>query len=110
MTSINRFLTSQAKYFSECLNARVEFEKSVIWGDTETGLDHNFEAYQGAKCAGYKAFRMGISYFKVPELFQRNNYLTDWWKEGWDDAEEMKSMDQCHGCNDGTGNPCHTHG
>lgn len=110
MTSINRFLTSQAKYFSECLDARVEYEKSVIWGNSDEGTELETEAYMSARNAGYSAFKMGIDQDDVPGLLQRDENLVNWWKDGWDAADEMLEMSACHGCNDGTGNPCHTHG
>lgn len=110
MTSVDRFLSSQAQYFSQCLDARVEFEKSVIWGDTQAGEDHNMEACMHARDAGYSAFKMGIDQDDLPGLIRQNEYLSRWWADGWDSAEEMAEMNDCHGCNDGTGNPCHIHG
>ena len=110
MTSINRFLAGQSHYFKECLDARAAFEKSVIWGESEEGQDCNLDAFLSAKSAGMQAFRLQISSDDVPALLKGNEYLTRWWKEGWNWSEESVIMDACPCCNDGTGNPCPDHG
>jgi hypothetical protein len=110
MTSISRFLAGQSRYFKECLDARTAFEKSLIWGDSEEGLDYNIDACMSAQSAGMQAFRLGMSSDDVPVLLKTNEYLTRWWTDGWDNAEESLIMESCPGCNDGTGNPCHDHG
>lgn len=110
MTSINKFLAAQASYFKGCLHARASFEKSMIWGESDEGLDYRMEAFMKAESLGHQAHRMGISIEEVPALLKVNQWLVVRWKDGWDMADDSADMAHCPECNNGTGNPCTIHG
>lgn len=62
-----------------------------------------------------EAFAQGIADFEngrnaPPAEFGSDAELVRWWNEGYDFAAELDDMSHCSGCNDGTGNPCITHG
>lgn len=69
--------------------------------------DELWEALQEAEFLGHCDYR---SDRPVPILFQDEPSLVKAWESGFDFAAESAEMAECHGCNDGTGNPCPTHG
>lgn len=109
--TIEQFLRAEAIYFSTCLDARVAYEKSQILGEkTEAGQDEHMEACFSSEGAGHQAFANGVAYEDVPPLLSCVKILSDTWKRGWNFADDCLEMSHCSNCNDGTGNPCLTHG
>ncbi|MBI6883064.1 hypothetical protein [Pseudomonas putida] len=109
MTDFRKALTARDEYFEKCLDIRVAFEKDCIAG-LNGDEDFPTKACRDARDLGWDAFTMGIDREDVPALIRCDELLTGLWKDGWDCADESQSMDACHDCNDGTGNPCHVHG
>lgn len=107
MTAIHKALTERDSYFNGCLNARVAFESSRILGCDD---DFPTPAHLMARDAGWRAFCLGIDSDNVPTLLKCDEQMIALWKDGWDCADELLSMDHCHECNNGTGNPCSFHG
>lgn len=109
--------------FSMALNARVAWAKFVVALVASEGVSSKAvdelaeEAGDLAEHLGYMSYpdaEMPCLISDVPALIQR-------WSDGYGHASqnavfcarisaELEVMWECPGCNDGTGNPCITHG
>jgi len=61
-----------------------------------------------AESLGHMDAHRGLS--EPPVMFQNEPDLLRWWRCGRETYREMREMAECHGCNNGTGDPCPHHG
>lgn len=61
-----------------------------------------------AQALGVHEFGRGEDH--PPMLFSDVSMLVEAWMNGWEFSGNLEEMRHCANCNDGTGNPCRTHG
>lgn len=110
MTTIRKAMTERDAYFNECLNARVAYERGCIIGHFHDESHFPTPAHLEARDIGWLAFNLGISYEDVPILLKCDEALINLWRDGWLCADELRDVQECPECNNGTGNPCSAHG
>lgn len=110
MTTIRKAMTERDAYFNGCLDARVAYEKDCILGHFYDESYFPTTAHLEARNLGWMAFDLGIDEKNVPILLKCDQELVKLWKDGWICADEMRDMEECPECNNGTGNPCSIHG
>lgn len=66
------------------------------------------DAFLWARDAGYFAAKTKTD--QMPIFFQGEKVLEQGWNEGFDFAESLHEMENCPGCQNIRGEPCHIHG
>ncbi len=66
------------------------------------------DVWMEAQALGHREVTEGLS--EPPVMFQNEPDLLTWWEQGQSVYWDMIEMAECPHCNDGTGNPCPSHG
>lgn len=96
------------------LEVRIMVAQARIMEVIHDVRDNNFlgdwmvDVWLEAQALGYREVAEGLS--EPPVMFQNEPDLLTWWEQGQSQYWEMMEMAECPGCNDGTGNPCPSHG
>jgi len=72
------------------------------------GGDDKSELRDDTFAQGIADFENGLT--QPPTEFGSNPDLLGWWNDGHFFAAQLDEMRRCSGCNNGTGNPCVSHG
>lgn len=76
----------------------------------EGKVDTDVERYLMAEVVNQGRLDCYAGLDEPPSLIQSEPVLLKYWHEGYDLADEALDFSACAECNDGTGNPCPSHG
>jgi hypothetical protein len=90
--------------FSAALDLRVRWALVEVTRPLGEELDF-FDIHQDTYCLGYH-----LHHADTPKLLEDVPLLRKAFERGQYDKFKDEEMQECRECNDGTGNPCTTHG
>jgi hypothetical protein len=98
-----------------CFKARAAIADSIYGDDKDNEIAINLleDAHDLAFAAGRLAYDEKACTSLLDAHVSRNPYGTDLkeaFDRGWNMEFEMEEMQACSNCQDGTGDPCRTHG
>lgn len=92
------------------LETRAEFARAKVLSITSPAEGENlwYAAVNDANVQGYQDYEDNIH--DAPKMFSDEPPLLEAWQDGQQRAAELEDMNECPHCNNGTGDPCPSHG